>query len=80
MFQISQDGGKHNWLCDWKQGLVQVFPVSYHMALGKLQISLGLSFCKMRDLNWSLKVHSENQSVVNVLSFYKTECFTGHFL
>lgn len=79
MPQISQGGGNVIDYATRNKDLVLVFPLSHHMTLGKLQISLGLSFCKMRHLNCSLWVHGENHSAVNVLNLYKIECLCGHF-
>ena len=60
------------------KNLVIVFPLSHHIILGKLLISLGLSFCRMRDLNYFLRAHGKNQCTVNVLNLYKGEYLCGH--
>lgn len=59
--------------------LILIFLSSHHMTLCKLQISLGLSFCKMRDLNYSLRDRGENQSAVNIQNLHEIECLFGHF-
>lgn len=55
--------------------LVLIFPLSHPMILGKLRIPLGLRFCKMRELNCSLRVHGENLSALYVLNFIKLNVY-----
>lgn len=55
--------------------LVLIFSLSYHMTLGKLQITLGLRFYKTRGLNCSLRVHGKNPSALNILNFIKVSVY-----